>query len=97
RRYKNARRRARYWSGLPTFVPSKRSVKSDHSTLSEKYELAMCDCKNWEWEIERLTGVAPKHYDPKAKFALNFTRLIRRPIKRQRKAFVKRLKHDSNV
>jgi hypothetical protein len=76
RRYRNARRRARYWSGTPHFDRRVRSRKTSSSALGEKYELAMCDCRNWEMAIEELTGQNPKRYDPRAKFARIF-RLVR--------------------
>lgn len=76
RRYANARRRARFWSGMPTFSPWKRSNETRSGRLDEKYELAMCDCDSWEGIIERLTGKRPKHYNPKAQFAAKFSQLI---------------------
>lgn len=82
RRYRNAKRRALYWSGNPSFA--KRSVETRSSRLSEKYELAMCDCKNWEHDIERLTGHRPPHYDPKASFDRAWSRLSVNPAVRGR-------------
>lgn len=76
RRYANARRRARFWSGIPSFCPWKRSRETRTSKLWEKYELAMCDCKSWEAEVHRMTGKKVKHYDPKADFAVRFTQLM---------------------
>ena len=76
RRYSNARRRARYWSGIPTFRPWGRSNETRTSKLWEKYELAMCDCNAWESRIEELTGKRPEHYDPKSAFAVRFTQLM---------------------
>lgn len=76
RRYNNARRRARYWSGIPTFNYKKRSSETRSMRLSEKYELAMCDCNSWESEIEMLTGTRPDHYDPKKAFGARFIQLL---------------------
>jgi hypothetical protein len=76
RRYANARRRARYWSGIPTFRPWMRSNETRSSRLWEKYELAMCDCKSWEAEIERLTGKPLPHYDPRKEFGAKFSLLM---------------------
>lgn len=75
RRYANARRRARYWSGTLTFNIHLRSNETRSSQLAEKYELAMCDCKNWEYTISGLTGKTLKHYDPKAEFAARWAKL----------------------
>lgn len=75
RKYWNARRRARYWSGVLTFRPWTRSVETRSNRLNEKYELAMCDCKNWEFEIGALTGKTVKHYDPKSTFATKWSKL----------------------
>ena len=52
RRYANARRRARYWSGVPSFNPNLRSNECRSSEIDLKYELAMCDCKSWEQALE---------------------------------------------
>lgn len=76
RRYKNARRRARYWSGTPSFVPSARSNETRTSELCLKYELAMCDCKSWESTIENLTGKPVPRYDPRSAFAAKFSQLM---------------------
>lgn len=76
KRYHAARRRARYWSGIPSFRPWARSKETRHSRLSEKYELAMDDCDVWERTIEELTGKRPAHYDPKTEFARKFGALI---------------------
>lgn len=75
RRYANARRRARYWSGTLTFNIHLRSNETRSSRLNEKYELAMCDCKSWEHTIQELTGKQVKHYDPKAAFAASWSKL----------------------
>ena len=74
-RYKNAKRRALYWSGTPSFSPY-RTKETQSSRLDEKYELAMCDCKNWEAEIERLTSKRPPHYDPKKKSYTIWSKII---------------------
>ena len=78
RRYANAKRRALYWSGNPSFSVRARSNNIRSSTLDLKYELAMCDCDSWERTIETLTGERPKHYDPKAKFRANFAKMLSR-------------------
>lgn len=83
RRYANARRRARYWSGTPNFNPALRSNECRTSELDLKYELAMCDCKNWEACIEGLTGKPMPHYDPKQAFRASFSKLMAKlPAKR---------------
>lgn len=77
RKYSNARRRAKFWSGNPSFInagPKGRNLSS--SKMSEQYELAMCDCDSWEKTIEGLTGKKIEHYDPRAKFRAAFTKLI---------------------
>ncbi len=74
--YQNAKRRARYWSGNPSYS-SRVTRETRSSRLSEKYELAMCDCKNWEFEIHRITGKRPKHYDPKAEFNRRWYEVMR--------------------
>lgn len=77
RRYSNARRRARYWSGTPSFNSALRSNECRTSKLDLKYELAMCDCDSWEHAIEKMTGKRPEHYDPKQAFRRSFSKLMR--------------------
>lgn len=75
RGYRNARRRARYWSGNPSY--SNGVTKCTRSSrLWEKYELAMCDCRVWEAEIGRITGTQPDRYDPRRTFAAKFQKLM---------------------
>lgn len=77
RRYGNARRRARFWSGRPSLSgrgPTGRNLTTGR--MDEKYELAMCDCQAWEVELSELTGRAVEHYDPRAAFRARFYRLM---------------------
>lgn len=77
RRYANARRRARFWSGNPSlsnFGPTGRNLTTGR--MDEKYELAMCDCDSWEQTIGRLTGKEVSHYDPKQAFRRRFAALM---------------------
>jgi len=75
RRYSNARRRARYWSGTPSFSVTARSNECRTSELDLKYELAMCDCNSWEQTLEKMTGKSLEHYDPKQAFRRAFSKL----------------------
>lgn len=76
RRYANARRRARYWSGTPCFNPALRPTECRTSEMDLKYELAMYDCNSWEQTLETLTGKKPGHYDPKQAFRRSFSKLM---------------------
>lgn len=71
RRYKNARARARYWSGTPSFLPN-RATETRSYVLDEKYELAMDDCLNLGACLEKMTGKPCPPYNPKAEFAARF-------------------------
>ena len=71
RRYANAKKRARFWSGTPSFGGNRASVSRK---VDEMYDLAMCDCDSWERELEKLTGRRPPHYDPRKKFNTAFVR-----------------------
>jgi hypothetical protein len=76
-RYACARRRARYWSGNPSW--SNNGPKGKNLTtcrMDERYELAMCDCLSWESELERITGKKIPHYDPKAEFRAKFSKML---------------------
>jgi acyl carrier protein len=77
RRYANARKRARFWSGNPSwsnFGPTGKNLTT--CRMDEKYELAMYDCHSWEDRIGQLTGKELKHYDPKQEFRSRFARMM---------------------
>jgi hypothetical protein len=79
RRYANAKRRALYWSGKPSFCPSARSNEKRSSKIWENYELAMNDCDSWENTLKALTGKDYPHFDPRREFAARFSQLLRNP------------------
>jgi hypothetical protein len=56
RRFRNAQRRARYWSGVPTFATGTRSKCNRSSRLWEKYELAMNDQDSLAARIAEMGG-----------------------------------------
>lgn len=72
---KNARRRARYWSGNPSFrgfgfrPSSPRAVTQGHAI---EYETALSDIEVLCDELEALTGQTFKRSDPKAEFLERF-------------------------
>lgn len=66
RRLKNARRRAVYWSGRPSFSGFGYSPSnSDHDI---QYEAAIDDVNSLCDDIEEMTGTRPKATDPKQKY-----------------------------
>lgn len=75
RALKNARSRALYWSGNPTFTGkrfdpnARRRVCGGHD---EQYELAMCDIDSLCSELEKLTGRKWKRSDTKQAFQHRF-------------------------
>ena len=71
-RYANARRRARYWSGTPSYNPL--AYRTGQRDL--QYELAMCDCLAWECRLRELTGKPMPHYDPRAAFARSYRKSV---------------------
>ena len=68
RRYDNAKRRAFYWSGVPSLSLRHHTRETSSALLWEKYAIAMADCRNWENFIEKETGKRLKHYEPKGTF-----------------------------
>lgn len=76
RKYANAKRRALYWSGTPSFNPFARSSQTRSGMLDEKYELAMCDCDVWERVIATLTGKRVEHYDPHSAYRHTFSKIM---------------------
>ena len=75
RRLKNARRRARYWSGNPSFrgfgfrPNSARAVTQGHAI---EYETALSDIDVLCEALEELTGRSFKRSDPRAEFLDRF-------------------------
>lgn len=69
RQLRNARQRARYWSGNPSgrgFGFSPRATAT--SDADAEYEMAMDDCAALADEIHRITGTRPHIPDPKQDF-----------------------------
>lgn len=75
RRLKNARMRALYWSGNPSFAGARFSVRKNRNG-AEGYELAMCDVRSLCDSIEELTGKRPKQSDPRGAFGRRFSALM---------------------
>lgn len=81
RRLANARKRARYWAGLPSFaIGSGHSMSrlaqqrlaargSDHEM---EYEMALADCESLASVIEELSGSKPEVIDYKTVFNNGF-------------------------
>ena len=74
RKLRNARQRALFWSGNPTFTGKRFNVR--RSRGDEGYELAMCDIRNLCDHIEALTGKRPKQSDPKGDFRGKFSKVM---------------------
>ncbi len=83
RKLRNARMRALYWSGNPTFTGHRFSVKKNRNGW-EGYELAMCDVRGLCDQIEELTGVRPKQSDPKRAFGQRFLGIMAKVAERNR-------------
>lgn len=67
RRFRNAQRRARYWSGTPSFSVGARAKATKSGRMDEQYELAMCDQDSLAGLIANLGG-SVKVRDYKAEF-----------------------------
>jgi hypothetical protein len=76
RRLKNARNRALYWSGNPSFTGKRYNPSNSRSDDSLQYELAMCDIKSLTSLIEDITGKRPKQSDPKDAFRKRYHALM---------------------
>lgn len=73
-RLKQAKRRALYWSSVPSFSSRKPRARAEHRHGGEKYELAMCDIHSLSISIRELGGDSGKPYDPKKSFSERFNR-----------------------
>ena len=67
RRLANAKRRARFWSGVPSF--SRHVAKSRNvGERDTRYEIAMCDVRSLTALLEERTGRKLVLYDPQAQW-----------------------------
>lgn len=76
RRIKNAKTRALYWSGNPSFAQNRHNPNQARRHHSEMYELAMCDIKSLSSLLEDITGETVPRYDPKADFQRRYHALM---------------------
>ncbi|MEL0169825.1 MAG: hypothetical protein VW877_17030 [Pseudomonadaceae bacterium] len=77
RQLRNARQRARYWSGNPSargfgFSP----ITTATADADAAYEMAMDDCAALADEIQRITGKRPHTPDPKQDFKDKFSKSV---------------------
>lgn len=77
RRFRNARRRAAYWSGRPSLTGAGHRVKRTDASIM--YEQAMTDQKNLAADIALLTGRLPVVRDYKAEVAASVVRALAAP------------------
>ncbi len=78
RRIKNAKRRAMYWSGIPTFNERARAL-DPRRQHEEKYELALCDVHGLSCLLATLEyRELPERraYDPRRDFGGRFVKLM---------------------
>ena len=80
RRLKNARKRARYWSGNPSSTGFGYQHRTSSARADIEYEMAVDDCESIADEIEVLTGNRPSVPKPKEEFNERFSRTVLRSI-----------------
>lgn len=90
RKLKNAKRRAVYWSGRPSFLgfgfrPGKGRRHEDDTI---EYEMAMSDIDSLANRIEKLTGKRPVTRDPKRDYQDAATDVICQLARSQREGKV---------
>lgn len=76
RALKNARVRALFWSGNPSFTGKRFKPHASRKGHDEQYELAMCDIDSLAARLEELTGHKVKRSDPRAEFRERFSKLM---------------------
>ncbi|MAG64984.1 MAG: hypothetical protein CMK74_03815 [Pseudomonadales bacterium] len=81
RQLRNAKQRARYWSGNPSgrgfgFSPITTATADADADADAAYEMAMDDCAALADEIERITGKRPRTPDPKQDFNDEFSKSV---------------------
>jgi hypothetical protein len=74
RKLRNAKHRARYWSGLPSFTGFGFSPRNRNRDHDAEYEVAIADIDSLRRRIRDITGVEPKAYDPRADFHARFAK-----------------------
>lgn len=74
RRLSNARARALFWSGNPSFTEKRFNPKSRNA--SERYELALCDIDSLATLLEEITGKRVKRSNPRYDFQNKFLKLM---------------------
>jgi hypothetical protein len=77
KRLRNAKQRARYWSGNPSSSGFGYSPASGSACDADaEYEMALDDCAAIADEIERVTGKRPATPDPKREFNAHFAQVV---------------------
>ncbi|HEJ2342271.1 TPA: hypothetical protein ACWLUJ_005788 [Pseudomonas aeruginosa] len=75
KRFRNAKQRARYWSGIPSNSGFGYNPASACDVDAE-YEMALDDCAAIADEIERVTGKRPSTPDLKREFNAHFAQVV---------------------
>lgn len=77
KRFRNAKQRARYWSGIPSSSGSGFNPASGSACDADaEYEMALDDCASIADEIARVTGKRPSTPDPKREFNVHFAQVV---------------------
>lgn len=76
RRLRNAKKRALYWSGVPSRSGSGHKPANTQRDADAEYEMALDDCRAIADDIERATGKRPKTPDPKREFNASFAQNV---------------------
>lgn len=76
RKFHNAQRRTRFWSGTPSYSAARARARNS-GEMHEKYELAMCDQKSLAGLLSDL-GSTVKVRDYRQEFAARFSKLMRK-------------------
>nr|WP_143178586.1 hypothetical protein [Pseudomonas aeruginosa] len=76
-RLRNAKKRARYWSGVPSSTGFGYSPANGSACDADaEYEMALDDCAAIADEIQRVTGKRPSTPDPKKEFNAHFAQVL---------------------
>ncbi|MCS8414896.1 hypothetical protein N0754_19400 [Pseudomonas aeruginosa] len=77
KRFRNAKQRARYWSGIPSGTGFGYNPASGSACDADaEYEMALDDCAAIADDIERATGKRPITPDPKREFNAHFAQVV---------------------
>ena len=83
---RNAKRRALYWSGIPSFIQGASFAPGTHGRRDSpdlEYELALADVDALQSKLTEIDGVCREQFDPRADFRRRWSEGMAKAAQRQ--------------